>query len=99
MRNTVDGNRGSSIAAEWVSRDGKHGFGDRKVDRPDADENLAGLVDDLGDGVEAGGEERLAEWVSNALPEPGSTTGAPPLTPLRELVTIDRTITAKRRCR
>ncbi|HEU0039401.1 MAG TPA: efflux RND transporter permease subunit, partial [Verrucomicrobiae bacterium] len=31
----------------------------------------------------------------NALPEPGSATGTPPLIPLRELVTIERTITDK----
>jgi multidrug efflux pump subunit AcrB len=32
---------------------------------------------------------------ANALPEPGLVTGAPPLIPLRELVTVERTITDK----
>ena len=44
-------------------------------------------------------EELLALRVrsddANALPEPGSATGAPPLIPLRELVTIERTTTDK----
>ncbi|MCX6894464.1 MAG: efflux RND transporter permease subunit, partial [Verrucomicrobia bacterium] len=38
---------------------------------------------------------RVRSGDANALPEPGSATGAPPLIPLRELVTIERTITAK----
>ena len=38
---------------------------------------------------------RVRSGDANALPEPGSTTGAPPLIPLRELVTIERTITDK----
>jgi multidrug efflux pump subunit AcrB len=32
---------------------------------------------------------------ANALPEPGSASSAPPLVPLRELVTVERTITDK----
>jgi multidrug efflux pump subunit AcrB len=38
---------------------------------------------------------RVRSGDANALPEPGSTTGVPPLIPLRELVTIERTITDK----
>ena len=38
---------------------------------------------------------RVRSGDANALPEPGSATGAPPLIPLRELVTIERTITDK----
>jgi multidrug efflux pump subunit AcrB len=38
---------------------------------------------------------RVRSGDANALPEPGSTTGRPPLIPLRELVTIERTITDK----
>jgi multidrug efflux pump subunit AcrB len=38
---------------------------------------------------------RVRSGDANALPEPGSTTGTPPLIPLRELVTIERTITDK----
>jgi multidrug efflux pump subunit AcrB len=38
---------------------------------------------------------RVRSGDANALPEPGSVTGAPPLIPLRELVTIERTIADK----
>jgi multidrug efflux pump subunit AcrB len=38
---------------------------------------------------------RVRSGDANALPEPGSATGAPPLVPLRELVTVERTITDK----
>jgi multidrug efflux pump subunit AcrB len=38
---------------------------------------------------------RVRSGDANALPEPGSATSAPPLIPLRELVTIDRTIADK----
>jgi multidrug efflux pump subunit AcrB len=38
---------------------------------------------------------RVRSGDANALPEPGSTGSAPPLVPLRELVTIERTITDK----
>ena len=38
---------------------------------------------------------RVRSGDANALPEPGSATGAPPLIPLRELVTMERTITDK----
>jgi multidrug efflux pump subunit AcrB len=38
---------------------------------------------------------RVRSGDANALPEPGSTTGVPPLVPLRELVTVERTITDK----
>ena len=38
---------------------------------------------------------RVRSGDANALPEPGSATGAPPLIPLRELATIERTITDK----
>jgi multidrug efflux pump subunit AcrB len=38
---------------------------------------------------------RVRSGDANALPEPGSTTGVPPLIPLRELVTIENTITDK----
>jgi multidrug efflux pump subunit AcrB len=38
---------------------------------------------------------RVRSGDANALPEPGSTTGVPPLIPLRELVTIEPTITDK----
>jgi multidrug efflux pump subunit AcrB len=38
---------------------------------------------------------RVRSGDANALPEPGSTTGVPPLIPLRELVTIEQTITDK----
>jgi multidrug efflux pump subunit AcrB len=38
---------------------------------------------------------RVRSGDANALPEPGSARGAPPLIPLRELVTIERTITDK----
>jgi multidrug efflux pump subunit AcrB len=38
---------------------------------------------------------RVRSGDANALPEPGSTTGVPPLIPLRELVTVKRTITDK----
>ncbi|TAK96768.1 MAG: efflux RND transporter permease subunit, partial [Verrucomicrobia bacterium] len=38
---------------------------------------------------------RVRSGDANALPEPGSTTGVPPLIPLRELVTIERTFTDK----
>ncbi|MEK7706498.1 MAG: efflux RND transporter permease subunit, partial [Verrucomicrobiota bacterium] len=38
---------------------------------------------------------RVRSGDANALPEPGSATGAPPLIPLRELVTIEHTITDK----
>ena len=38
---------------------------------------------------------RVRSGDANALPEPGSTTGMPPLIPLRELVTIERTNTDK----
>ncbi|MFO1511848.1 MAG: efflux RND transporter permease subunit [Verrucomicrobiota bacterium] len=38
---------------------------------------------------------RVRSGDANALPEPGSATGTPPLIPLRELVTIERTTTDK----
>jgi multidrug efflux pump subunit AcrB len=38
---------------------------------------------------------RVRSGDANALPEPGSTTGVPPLIPLRELVAIEQTITDK----
>ena len=38
---------------------------------------------------------RVRSGDANALPEPGSAAGTPPLIPLRELVTIERTITDK----
>ena len=38
---------------------------------------------------------RVRSGDANALPEPGSATGTPPLIPLRELVTMERTITDK----
>ena len=38
---------------------------------------------------------RVRSGDANALPEPGSATGTPPLIPLRELVTVERTITDK----
>jgi len=38
---------------------------------------------------------RVGSGDANTLPEPGSTTGVPPLIPLRELVTVERTITDK----
>ena len=38
---------------------------------------------------------RVRSGDANALPEPGSTTGVPPLVPLRELVTVEQTITDK----
>ncbi len=38
---------------------------------------------------------RVRSGDANALPEPGSTSGAPRLIPLRELVAIERTITDK----
>ncbi len=38
---------------------------------------------------------RVRSGDANALPEPGSTTGVPPLIPLRELVTVEQTITDK----
>jgi multidrug efflux pump subunit AcrB len=38
---------------------------------------------------------RVRSGDANALPEPGSATGVPPLIPLRELVTIERTISDK----
>jgi multidrug efflux pump subunit AcrB len=38
---------------------------------------------------------RVRSGDANALPEPGSATGAPPLVPLRELVTVEPTITDK----
>ncbi|HEV2329940.1 MAG TPA: efflux RND transporter permease subunit [Verrucomicrobiae bacterium] len=38
---------------------------------------------------------RVRSGDANALPEPGSSAGAPPLVPLRELVTVRHTITDK----
>jgi len=38
---------------------------------------------------------RVRSGDANALPEPGSASGAAPLIPLRELITIERTITDK----
>jgi multidrug efflux pump subunit AcrB len=38
---------------------------------------------------------RVRSGDANALPEPGSTTGVPPLVPLRELVRVEQTITDK----
>jgi multidrug efflux pump subunit AcrB len=38
---------------------------------------------------------RVRSGDANALPEPGSLTAVPPLIPLRELVTVERTITDK----
>jgi multidrug efflux pump subunit AcrB len=38
---------------------------------------------------------RVRSGDANALPEPGAVAGVPPLIPLRELVTIERTITDK----
>jgi multidrug efflux pump subunit AcrB len=38
---------------------------------------------------------RVRSGDANALPEPGASTGPPPLIPLRELVTIERTLTDK----
>ena len=38
---------------------------------------------------------RVRSGDANALPEPGAAAAAPPLVPLRELVTIERTITDK----
>jgi multidrug efflux pump subunit AcrB len=38
---------------------------------------------------------RMRSGDANALPEPGSAAGAPPLVPLRELVTIARTVADK----
>jgi hypothetical protein len=38
---------------------------------------------------------RVRSGDANALPEAGSTTGMSPLVPLRELVTVEHTITDK----
>jgi multidrug efflux pump subunit AcrB len=38
---------------------------------------------------------RVRSGDANALPEPGTATGAPPLVPMRELVTVEQTITDK----
>jgi multidrug efflux pump subunit AcrB len=38
---------------------------------------------------------RVRSGDANALPEPGSAASAPPLIPLRELVTVERTVTDK----
>ncbi|HEX5045066.1 MAG TPA: efflux RND transporter permease subunit [Candidatus Polarisedimenticolaceae bacterium] len=38
---------------------------------------------------------RVRSGDANALPEPGAGAGAPPLVPLRELVSLDRTVTDK----
>ena len=38
---------------------------------------------------------RVRSGDANALPEPGNASGVPPLIPLRELVTIERTVTDK----
>ena len=38
---------------------------------------------------------RVRSGDANALPEPGTAAGTPPLVPLRELVTIEKTITDK----
>jgi multidrug efflux pump subunit AcrB len=38
---------------------------------------------------------RVRSGDANALPEPGSTAAAPPLVPLRELVTVEHTLTDK----
>jgi multidrug efflux pump subunit AcrB len=38
---------------------------------------------------------RVRSGDANALPEPGTAVGAPPLVPLRELVTVEQTITDK----
>jgi multidrug efflux pump subunit AcrB len=89
------------ISAETISQTLRIAVGGESVDllhvpREKEDVNI---VLQLPLASRASPEELLALRVrsgdANALPEPGTAAGAPPLVPLRELVTIERTITDK----
>jgi len=91
----------NGISAETISETLKIAVGGESVDllhvpREKEDVNI---VLQLPLASRTSPEELLALRVrsgdANALPEPGSTTGAPPLVPLRELVTVEHTITDK----
>jgi multidrug efflux pump subunit AcrB len=89
------------ISAETISQTLAIAVGGQSVDLlhvPGEKEDV-NIVLQLPLASRAGPEDLLALRVrsgdANALPEPGAAAGAPPLIPLRELVTIERTITDK----
>ncbi|MCS7091437.1 MAG: efflux RND transporter permease subunit [Verrucomicrobiota bacterium] len=89
------------ISAETISRTLQIAVGGLSVDlvhQPREKEDV-NLVLELPRAARTSPEELLALWVrsgdANALPEPGSGGGPPPLIPLRELVRVEYDITDK----
>jgi multidrug efflux pump subunit AcrB len=89
------------VSAETISQTLKIAVGGMSVDlvhQPREKEDV-NLVLELPRSARTSPEELLALRVrsgdANALPEPGAATATPPLIPLRELVTIERTIVDK----
>ena len=89
------------ISAETISQTLKIAVGGWSVDlvhQPLEKEDM-NIVLELPRAARTTPEELLALRVrsgdANALPEPGAAVGAPPLVPLRELVTVEHTITDK----
>ncbi len=89
------------ISAETISQTLAIAVGGQSVDLLHAprEKEDVNIVLELPRSARTTPEELLALRVrsgdANALPEPGSTTGRPPLIPLRELVTIERTAADK----
>ncbi|MBM3879933.1 MAG: efflux RND transporter permease subunit [Verrucomicrobia bacterium] len=89
------------ISAETISQTLRLAVGGLSVDlihQPREKEDVD-LVVELPRWLRSSPEDLLALRVrsgdANALPEPGAAGGAPPLVPLRELVTVEKTITEK----
>ncbi len=89
------------VSAETISQTLQIAVGGLSVDlvhQPREKEDV-NLVLELPRSARTSPEELLALRVrsgdANALPEPGAATGAPPLIPLRELVTIEHTLADK----
>ncbi|HXJ72355.1 MAG TPA: efflux RND transporter permease subunit, partial [Candidatus Dormibacteraeota bacterium] len=89
------------ISAETISQTLKIAVGGWSVDlvhQPLEKEDM-NIVLELPRAARTTPEELLALRVrsgdANALPEPGAAVGAPPLVPLRELVTVEHTVTDK----
>ncbi|HMP84337.1 MAG TPA: efflux RND transporter permease subunit, partial [Verrucomicrobiota bacterium] len=89
------------ISAETISQTLAIAVGGQSVDllhKPEEKEDV-NIVLQLPLASRTSPDELLALRVrsgdANALPEPGSATGTPPLIPLRELVTMETTITDK----
>ncbi len=89
------------VSAETISQTLKIAVGGMSVDlvhQPREKEDVD-LILEIPRAARTTPEELLALRVrsgdANALPEPGAATGTPPLIPLRELVSVDRTIADK----